>query len=62
MGFTPILGFFFCALVRKQTLFSLMETFYNEAISQNPSPFCTTGDQGEKGSRGLTGQWIEILE
>ena len=55
-------GFFFCALVRKQTLFSLMVIFYNETILQNPSLFCTTGDQGEKGSRGMTGQWIVFLE
>lgn len=39
-----------------------MEEFYNEAILQNASLFCTTGDQGEKGSRGMTGQWIEIPE
>lgn len=34
-----IFGFFFCALIRKQTLFSLMEEFYNEAILQNASLF-----------------------
>jgi len=39
-----------------------METFCNETISRNPSLFSAAGDQGEKGSRGMTGQWIVFLE
>lgn len=58
MGSNSIFLWLFLLLYycQKADLFSLMKTFCNEIISQNPSLFCTAGDQGEKGSRGMTGQ------
>lgn len=65
MGINPILLWLFllCSCQKADFIFCDGDILqYNEAISQNHSLFCTTGDQGEKGSRGMTGQWIVFLE